>query len=405
MKKLLSVLLCMLLSVCFISCSNTSSQPGINKNFALQLEDLNFFDSKQEDIIKTTEKNTSYSLWGEEQVEGIELQTYRGLKVGDSPEELLELYDLNDFRFLIEKFTYKTSEITGVDYIDSDQFDSQAKTLNTKYHQEFETATKTIENIDKLPKNYCVSTWMVLYVENGQKVFTETEMRERSDVNLSSLCEYGLYFYVSDSIEDIEVINFGVPDRIIAAESKDWSSESQSQSSALTESSKPSDVITNLEDPFGGGFPANPSYYPSEEYGEPITTGDFGAAIKNLNDGLQIDEGQEVYAYKPPESEYLEIHFSPSDKAIEEKDNQAVAAEYASIALLIIQNYPDYSDTFGDTISVYLGDSTALITATYRNSVPYTSFFPFSQDSALNANLNLAYDTAFGDYDLSNLTD
>lgn len=170
------------------------------------------------------------------------------------------------------------------------------------------------------------------------------------------------------------------------------------------ESSKPSDVIKNLEDPFGGGFPANPSYYPPEEYGEPITTGDFGAAIKNLNDGL-IDEGQEVYAYKPPKSEYLEIHFSPSDKAIEEKDNQAVAVEYASMALLIIQNYPDYSDTFGDTISVYLGDSTALITATYRNSVPYTSFFPFSQDSALNANLNLAYDTAFGDYDLSNLTD
>ena len=66
MKKLLSVLLCMLLSVCFISCSNTSSQPEINKNSALQLEDLNFFDSKQEAIIKTTEKNTSYSLWGED---------------------------------------------------------------------------------------------------------------------------------------------------------------------------------------------------------------------------------------------------------------------------------------------------------------------------------------------------
>lgn len=169
------------------------------------------------------------------------------------------------------------------------------------------------------------------------------------------------------------------------------------------ESSKP-DTIKNLEDPFGGGFPANPSYYPLEEYGEPITTGDFGSAIKNLNDGL-IDEGQEVYAYKPPESEYLEIHFSPSDKVIEEKDNQAVAVEYVSMALLIIQNYPDYSDTFGDTICVYLGDSTAMITASYINSVPYTSFLALSQDSALNANLNLVYDTAFRDYDLSNLTD
>lgn len=180
---------------------------------------------------------------------------------------------------------------------------------------------------------------------------------------------------------------------------------SQSSISAPEESSKPSDIIKNLEDPFGGGFPANPSYYPPEEYGAPITTGDFGTAIKNLNDGLQVDEGQEVYAYKPPNSEYLEIHFSPSDKAIEEKDNQAVAVEYASLALLIIQNYPDYSDTFGDPICVYLGDSAAMITASYINSVPYTSFLALSQDSALNANLNLAYDTAFEEYDISNLTD
>lgn len=181
-------------------------------------------------------------------------------------------------------------------------------------------------------------------------------------------------------------------------------SSMQSQTAAVTESSELSEVRKNLEDPFGGGFPADPSHYPPEEYGEPITTGDFGAAIKNLNDGLQAKEGQEVYAYQPPDSKYLEIHFSPSDKAIEEKDKQAVAVEYASMALLIIKNYPNYSDVPGDTICIYLGDSTAMITASYINAMPYTSFLALSEDTSLNANLNLAYDTAFKEYDMSNLT-
>lgn len=164
------------------------------------------------------------------------------------------------------------------------------------------------------------------------------------------------------------------------------------------------DDSKDLTEPYSGGFPADPSHYPVDKYGDPITTGDFGEALKELNEGLQAKEGQEVYAYQPPDSEYLEIHFSPSDKAIEEKDDQAVAVEYASMALLIIKNYPDYSDVPGDTICVYLGDSTAMITASYINAMPYTSFLALSQDTSLNANLNLAYDTAFKEYDMSNLT-
>lgn len=171
------------------------------------------------------------------------------------------------------------------------------------------------------------------------------------------------------------------------------------------EDSNTNELINNLENPYDSGFPANPSYYPPEKYGKPITTGDFGKALKKLNDDLSVDNGQEVYAYMPPDSDYLEIHFSPSDKAIEEEDDQTVALEYAAMAQLIVENYPKYSDTYGDTIAIYLGDLTALISVTYSYSTPYTSLTVFSQDASLNSDLNLAYDITLGKYDIGLLTD
>lgn len=176
-------------------------------------------------------------------------------------------------------------------------------------------------------------------------------------------------------------------------------------SDASDENSDANEIINNLENPYASGFPANPSYYPPEEYGQPITTGDFGEDLKELNEELSRDEGQEVYAYLPPDSEYLQIHFSPSDKAIEEKDDQTVALEYTAMALLIAENYPYYSDTYGDTIAIYLGDLTALISVSYVNSTPYTSLMVFSQDTSLAQYLNLAYDTTLGKYDTGLLTD
>lgn len=176
-------------------------------------------------------------------------------------------------------------------------------------------------------------------------------------------------------------------------------------SDASDENSDANELINDLENPYASGFPADPSHYPPEEYGEPITTGDFGEALKKLNEEFSTDEGREVYAYMPPDSDYLEIHFSPSDKAIEEKDDQTVALEYAAIAQLIAENYPKYSDTYGDTIAIYLGDLTALISVTYSDSTPYTSLTVFSQDTSLNADLNLAYDTTLGKYDIGLLTD
>lgn len=180
------------------------------------------------------------------------------------------------------------------------------------------------------------------------------------------------------------------------------------QSSYFASSNEGSDaneLIESLENPYDSGFPADPSHYPPEKYGEPITTGDFGKALKELNDDLSVDNGQEVYAYMPPDSDYLEIHFSPSDKAIEEEDDQTVALEYAAMAQLIAENYPKYSDTYGDTIAIYLGDLTALISVTYSYSTPYTSLTVFSQDTSLNADLNLAYDITLGKYDIGLLTD
>lgn len=180
------------------------------------------------------------------------------------------------------------------------------------------------------------------------------------------------------------------------------------QSSYFKSSSENSDanqLINDLENPYDSGFPADPSHYPPEEYGEPITTGDFGEALKKLNEEFSTDEGREVYAYMPPDSDCLEIHFSPSDKAIEEKDDQTVALEYVAMAQLIAENYPKYSDTYGDTIAIYLGDLTALISVTYSDSTPYTSLTVFSQDTSLNADLNLAYDTTLGKYDIGLLTD
>lgn len=181
------------------------------------------------------------------------------------------------------------------------------------------------------------------------------------------------------------------------------------QSSYFASSNEGSDaneLINDLENPYASGFPADPSHYPPEKYGEPITTGDFGEALKKLNEEFSAgEEGREVYAYMPPDSDYLEIHFSPSDKAIEEEDDQTVALEYAAIAQLIVENYPKYSDVYGDTIAIYLGDLTALISVTYSDSTPYTSLTVFSQDTSLNADLNLAYDTTLGKYDIGLLTD
>lgn len=186
-------------------------------------------------------------------------------------------------------------------------------------------------------------------------------------------------------------------------ENSDTSNES---SDASDENSDANELINNLENPYASGFPADPSHYPPEKYGEPITTGDFGEALKELNEEFSAgEEGREVYAYMPPDSDYLEIHFSPSDKAIEEEDDQTVALEYAAMAQLITENYPKYSDTYGDTIAIYLGDLTALISVTYSNATPYTSLTVFSQDTSLNADLNLAYDITLGKYDIGLLTD
>lgn len=176
-------------------------------------------------------------------------------------------------------------------------------------------------------------------------------------------------------------------------------------STSSSDSFQSEELIHSLEDPFATGFPANPKYYPVEEYGDPITNSNFGRDLKSLNDDIYASNGQEVYAYMPPDSSYLEIHFSPSDKAIEERDSETVALEYMAMALLIIQNYPDYLPSYGNTICIYLGELTAMITVGYMDSDPYTSFMSFSQDDSLNKYLDLSYKAVLGDYDISQLTE
>lgn len=249
-----------------------------------------------------------------------------------------------------------------------------------------------------------VSEEFVSFAENACKGF-ETNFGYAS-------ADYTLYVdekYVASFDASFENGHFIFPEKaIVLDEAYQMVNSEIKQSSyfkSADEDANANNLIENLANPYGSGFPANPSYYPPEKYGQPITTGDFGKALKKLNDDLSVDNGQEVYAYMPPDSDYLEVHFSPSDKAIEEEDDQTVALEYAAMAQLIAENYPDYSDTYGDTITIYLGDSIALISVTYTGSSPHTAFTAFSQDESLNAYLQLAYDTTLGKYDISLLID
>ena len=180
------------------------------------------------------------------------------------------------------------------------------------------------------------------------------------------------------------------------AESESSTASSKNIATQSLEDSK------NLTEPYSGGFPANPSAYPPEKYGKPITTGDFGLALSILNAGIQ-DKGQEVYAYRTPDNKFVDVRYSPSDKAISNKDAQTIAIEYMAMAKMIIDSYPNYSDVPTETVGIYLGNSTVVVSAAYVGDTPITSLLAYTGDSELDLKLKLAYDVTFADSDISNL--
>lgn len=153
-------------------------------------------------------------------------------------------------------------------------------------------------------------------------------------------------------------------------------------------------------------FTAAPEDYPAEQYGEQIVDGDFGTALKDLNaDFKESGEGQEIIALYKEGDTSIQVHYSPSDKAVEEDDYETIAIEFISMAKLIISNINQYSDIPTKSVTVVLGRSSAILIATdpseYGASI--TSFSALSENEELNDILQTTYDIAFEDMDVSNI--
>lgn len=186
MKKRISLFLCFIFLFTFITaCSNPQSTKGWT------VEDFSLYDGTGKEIAFPVE-NDDISLAKLTEEKGADVQTKRGVQVGDRATTALQNYDINGFYYGVSNF-----------WGDGSATKDQAEKKDTSFHADYPTFSEALQHCDEL-----TSTGLVLYAsmyfyadENGQLL--PYELNEQGGIK--SIEENKKTYHLSIIIEDEKI--------------------------------------------------------------------------------------------------------------------------------------------------------------------------------------------------------